>query len=90
MAVRREIEDRADRDVSIGAVYATLDRLEEKGLVKSRLGDAVGRAWRPGQEMLYDYRRRRQGPRAIAAGGATDARRACRRGGIRADDHLRV
>ena len=39
MAVRREIEDRADRDVSIGAVYATLDRLEEKGLVKSRLGE---------------------------------------------------
>ena len=38
MAVRREIEDRADRDVSIGAVYATLDRLEEKGLVKSRMG----------------------------------------------------
>ena len=39
MAVRREIEDRADRDVSIGAVYATLDRLEEKGLVKSRMGE---------------------------------------------------
>ena len=38
MAVRREIEERADRDVSIGAVYATLDRLEEKGLVKGRLG----------------------------------------------------
>jgi DNA-binding PadR family transcriptional regulator len=38
MAVRREIADRADRDVSIGAVYATLDRLEEKGLVRSRLG----------------------------------------------------
>ena len=31
MAVRREIETRASRDVSIGAVYATLDRLEEKG-----------------------------------------------------------
>ena len=39
MAVRREIENRADRAVSIGAVYATLDRLEEKGLVKSRLGE---------------------------------------------------
>lgn len=37
MAVRREIEARADRDVSIGAVYATLDRLEDKGLVRSRL-----------------------------------------------------
>jgi PadR family transcriptional regulator, regulatory protein PadR len=39
MAVRREIEARAARDVSIGAVYATLDRLEEKGLVKSKLGE---------------------------------------------------
>jgi len=39
MTVRREIEERAARDVSIGAVYATLDRLEEKGLVKSRLGE---------------------------------------------------
>jgi PadR family transcriptional regulator len=39
MAVRRQIEERADRDVSIGAVYATLDRLEEKGLVRSRLGE---------------------------------------------------
>jgi DNA-binding PadR family transcriptional regulator len=40
MAVRRELEHRAARDVSIGAVYATLDRLEGKGLVKSRLGAA--------------------------------------------------
>jgi PadR family transcriptional regulator PadR len=41
MAVRREIESRANRDVSIGAVYATLDRLEEKGLVKGKVGDAL-------------------------------------------------
>jgi DNA-binding PadR family transcriptional regulator len=50
MAVRRELEARAGRDVSIGAVYATLDRLEGKGLVKSRLGetsdDRGGRAKR--------------------------------------------
>jgi PadR family transcriptional regulator len=39
MTVRREIEERAERDVSIGAVYATLDRLEEKGLVRSYAGD---------------------------------------------------
>ena len=36
MEVRREIESRAGRDASIGAVYATLDRLESKGLVRSR------------------------------------------------------
>jgi DNA-binding PadR family transcriptional regulator len=39
MAVRRELETRAGRDVSIGAVYATLDRLESKGLVRSKLGE---------------------------------------------------
>jgi len=35
MTVRREIEDRTSRECSIGAVYATLDRLEVKRLVKS-------------------------------------------------------
>lgn len=35
MAVRREIERVIGRDVAIGAVYATLDRLEAKGLVES-------------------------------------------------------
>lgn len=35
MAVRRELLERAKRDTAIGAVYATLDRLEEKGLVTS-------------------------------------------------------
>jgi PadR family transcriptional regulator PadR len=35
MNVRRELEGRTARDVSIGAVYATLDRLEAKGLVAS-------------------------------------------------------
>ena len=36
MEVRREIEGRTGRDASIGAVYATLDRLETKGLVRCR------------------------------------------------------
>jgi len=35
MNVRREIETRTDREVAIGAVYATLDRLEQKGLIAS-------------------------------------------------------
>jgi DNA-binding PadR family transcriptional regulator len=39
VTVRREIEARTGRDVSIGAIYATLDRLEAKGLVRSRLGE---------------------------------------------------
>jgi PadR family transcriptional regulator PadR len=39
VTVRQEIEFRIKREVSIGAVYATLDRLERKGYVKSRHGD---------------------------------------------------
>ena len=39
VTVRQEIELRTNREVSIGAVYATLGRLETKGYVKSRRGD---------------------------------------------------
>ncbi|HWC98488.1 MAG TPA: helix-turn-helix transcriptional regulator [Candidatus Sulfopaludibacter sp.] len=39
VTVRQEVEARTGRDVSIGAVYATLDRLEAKGYVKSRVGE---------------------------------------------------
>jgi PadR family transcriptional regulator PadR len=36
MQVRREIERVTERELAIGAVYATLDRLEAKGLLTSR------------------------------------------------------
>jgi DNA-binding PadR family transcriptional regulator len=39
VTVRQEIEFRTKREVSIGAVYATLGRLEAKGYVKSHYGD---------------------------------------------------
>ena len=35
MSIRREIEDRTGRSVAIGAVYSTLERLQEKGYVRS-------------------------------------------------------
>lgn len=35
MNVRRELEAVTGRDITIGSVYATLDRLEAKGLVES-------------------------------------------------------
>jgi DNA-binding PadR family transcriptional regulator len=38
-ALRRELRDRAARDVSVATIYVTLVRLEEKGLVASRLGE---------------------------------------------------
>jgi DNA-binding PadR family transcriptional regulator len=37
--IRQEIEERSGRSTSIGAVYATLDRLGAKGLVQSWLAD---------------------------------------------------
>ena len=47
-AIRDAIERRTKRDVARGAVYVTLDRLEAKGLLASRLGDdeTAGRARR--------------------------------------------
>jgi PadR family transcriptional regulator PadR len=39
MTVRREIEERTGRNISIGAVYTTLERLEAKGYVSSALGE---------------------------------------------------
>ena len=39
VTVRQEIEFRTRREVSIGAVYATLDRLEKKGYVRSQRGE---------------------------------------------------
>jgi DNA-binding PadR family transcriptional regulator len=37
--ISREIEERSGREVALGSVYATLERLEEKGLVSSDLGE---------------------------------------------------
>jgi PadR family transcriptional regulator PadR len=37
--ITREIEQRTGRDVAFGTVYATLERLQKKGLIRSDLGD---------------------------------------------------
>ena len=37
--IRQEIHARSGRDVSINAVYTTLDRLEAKGLLRSWIGE---------------------------------------------------
>ncbi len=39
--IRREIENRTKRSVSVGALYRTLDRLESKGYVSSWFSDPV-------------------------------------------------
>ena len=39
VTIRREIEGRAARTVSPGALYTALDRLEKRGFVTSKLGE---------------------------------------------------
>jgi len=50
-AILKEAAIRLDRDVAAGAVYATLDRLETKGLLSSRL--ASGTPSRAGRARRY-------------------------------------
>jgi DNA-binding PadR family transcriptional regulator len=65
--ISSEIEASSGRSVSIGSVYITLDRLERKGLVSSRLGESTaergGRAktyFRPTAKGLREVRLARQ------------------------------
>jgi PadR family transcriptional regulator PadR len=47
-AILKEVQQRLRREVAAGAVYATLDRLEAKMLISSRLGSGTPiRAGRP-------------------------------------------
>ena len=67
LSILREIEDRAGERPAIGAVYATLERLERKAWIRSSMGDATpvrgGRARRlyrieaAGIRALRDVRR---------------------------------
>lgn len=41
VAVMDEVKDNAGRDMNISAVHAVLRRLEEKGLLKSRMGGST-------------------------------------------------
>ena len=40
-AIRQQIEDATGNRCSIGALYTTLDRLEDKGFIKTWMGDPV-------------------------------------------------
>jgi DNA-binding PadR family transcriptional regulator len=70
-----KVEELLGRQVSLGAIYATTDRLERKGLVKSELG--VATAERGGKPKRH-YEIEEAGRRALADGKAT----ACRLWGI--------
>ncbi len=62
VTVRREIESTTGRDLSIGAVYATLVRLESKGLISSYTGEPT--AERGGRAKRY-FRMTAQGEGAV-------------------------
>jgi DNA-binding PadR family transcriptional regulator len=47
VSIRENIEERTGRTASIGAIYTTLGRLEERGLVRSRTEEPRGRTGRP-------------------------------------------
>lgn len=62
--IRREIEKRTGRELSISAVYTTLDRLETKGLVRSFVGQPT--AERGGRRKRF-YELEAAGEEALAA-----------------------
>ncbi len=46
-SMREDIEERTGRIVSVGAIYTTLARLEDRGLVRSHTEEPQGRTGRP-------------------------------------------
>ena len=69
VTVRMEIEKRTGRSLSIGAIYATLGRLEAKGFVRSQTGEPTaergGRAKRHFRVEANGLRALRASQRAI-------------------------
>lgn len=66
-AILKAVQSRLERDVAAGAIHATLERLQHKGLLSSRLGP--GTPVRAGRPRRY-YRVQPAGMRAL-----DDARR---------------
>lgn len=69
--ISREIEARSGRESALGSVYAALERLQQKGLVRSRLGERTpergGRAKRYFRVTAQGIREVRQTQRALTA-----------------------
>lgn len=72
-SIREELKARAERDVSPGAIFTTLERLEARGLVTSRYGEATPE--RGGRAKRY-YKLSPDGRRALAKALATVKRMA--------------
>jgi PadR family transcriptional regulator PadR len=69
--IRDEIEERTGRVISPGAIYTALDRLETRGLVRSRLGDPTPER---GGKRKRHYRLTARGANAVADAHAGLAR----------------
>jgi PadR family transcriptional regulator PadR len=71
VTIRREIEVQTGRGVSLGAIYPTLDRLEDQGMVRSHRGEPTGerggRSRRHFKLLPKGYEALRQSRRAMAA-----------------------
>jgi DNA-binding PadR family transcriptional regulator len=61
-AILKEVQERLEREIAAGAVHATLERLENKGLISSRIG--TGTAVRDGRARRF-YRILPPGIRAL-------------------------
>ena len=64
LSIRKEIERRTGRAVTVGSVYATLARLEDKGLASSYEGAATPRR---GGRAKRHFRLQRAGVEALRA-----------------------
>lgn len=51
VSIRDEIKKRTDREYSFGSIYAVLERLEDRGMISSREGEAT--AARGGRKKQY-------------------------------------
>ncbi|MEZ4772673.1 MAG: helix-turn-helix transcriptional regulator [Bacteroidia bacterium] len=60
VSVKQEIENRMGRSISVGALHTALKRLEDKGYLSSRLGEATaergGKRKRFFRVTVYGYR----------------------------------
>lgn len=52
-SIREEIERSARRKCSIGALYSTIDRLEQKGLLKTWMGEATAERGGRAKRMVH-------------------------------------
>ena len=51
VAIKEQIEQRADRSISTGALHSTISRLEDKGYLTSYMGEATAK--RGGRKKRY-------------------------------------